>query len=187
MRADAMDAPLTGREVGTRDGAATPSAGAQIVLRHYEQEHIALRRFLLFTGVSDAIAQEIVQETFLRLHKHVGKNPQNVNLRAWLYRVARNLALNEYAAKRQKDLQPIDDESQALQREDCSPEAIYLRAEREQRIRDAMAQLSRAQRECLVLRTRGMKYREIAEVLQISIASVGENVQRGLEKLRQLL
>ncbi|HEX6545168.1 MAG TPA: sigma-70 family RNA polymerase sigma factor, partial [Bryobacteraceae bacterium] len=73
------------------------------------------------------------------------------------------------------------------QREDRSPEAIYLRAEREQRIRDAMAQLSRAQRECLVLRTRGMKYREIAEVLQISIASVGENVQRGLEKLRQLL
>lgn len=187
MRVDAMDAPLTGAEIGRRDGAATLLPIAQVVLRHYEREHIALRRFLLFTGVSEAVAQEIVQETFLRLHKHLGKNPQNVNLRAWLYRVARNLALNEHASKRQKDLQPIDDESQAMHRDDNSPEAIYLRGEREERIRNAMAQLSPAQRECLVLRARGMKYREIGEVLQISIASVGENVQRGLEKLRQLL
>lgn len=186
-RADAMDAPITGAEAGRRDGAATLFSVAQVVLRHYEREHIALRRFLLLTGVTDSVAQEIVQETFLRLHKHLGKNPQNINLRAWLYRVARNLALNEHASVRQKNLQPIDDESQPLHRDDNSPEAIYLRGEREERIREAMARLSPAQRECLVLRTRGMKYREIAEALQISVSSVGENVQRGLEKLRELL
>jgi RNA polymerase sigma-70 factor (ECF subfamily) len=186
-RADAMDAPITGAETGRRDGAATLLPVAQVVLRHYEREHIALRRFLLFTGVTDAVAQEIVQETFLRLHKHLGKNPQNINLRAWLYRVARNLALNEHASSRQRVAQPIDDESQPLHQDNNSPETIYLQGEREERIREAMARLSPAQRECLVLRTRGMKYREIAEALQISVSSVGENVQRGLEKLRELL
>jgi RNA polymerase sigma-70 factor (ECF subfamily) len=160
---------------------------AQVVVLHYEQEHIALRRFLLFAGVSDAVAQEIVQETFLRLHRHLVKNSDNANIRAWLYRVARNLALNEHASARQKNVEPMESDRAALPRDENSPEAIFLQSEREARIRDAMARLSRAQRECLVLRTRGMKYREIAEVLQISVSSVGENVQRGLEKLRELL
>ena len=185
---NAMDVPIggAGAEADTREGAATLVSMAQFVLRQYEREHIALRRFLLFTGVSDAVAQEIVQETFLRLHQHAG-SLQNLNIRAWLYRVARNLALNEHAAARQKNLQPVDRESESLYRDDKSPETLFLQNEREERIRQAMARLSSAQRECLVLRTRGMKYREIAEVLQITVSSVGENIQRGLEKLRTLL
>ncbi len=47
--------------------------------------------------------------------------------------------------------------------------------------------LSPAQRDCLALRTRGLKYREIGEVLNLSVSTVGENVQRGLEKLKELL
>lgn len=188
-RVDAMEAsiPGAGTEADTRESAATRISTAQFVLRHYEREHIALRRFLLLAGVTDAIAQEIVQETFLRLHQHLGKSLQTTNIRAWLYRVARNLALNEHASARQKNLRPIESEQEPLHRDDKSPEAIFLQNEREVRVRQAMARLSSAQRECLVLRTRGMKYREIAEVLQITVSSVGENVQRGLEKLKELL
>jgi len=40
---------------------------------------------------------------------------------------------------------------------------------------------------CLVLRSQGLKYREIAEALNLSVSTVGENVQRGLEKLKELL
>jgi RNA polymerase sigma-70 factor, ECF subfamily len=47
--------------------------------------------------------------------------------------------------------------------------------------------LSEAQRACLVLRAQGMKYREIASVLDMSISNVGESVQKGLSKLRELL
>ena len=51
----------------------------------------------------------------------------------------------------------------------------------------AMQELSAAQRECLVLRAQGLKYREIAEALNLSVSTVGENVQRGLDRLKGLL
>jgi RNA polymerase sigma-70 factor, ECF subfamily len=59
--------------------------------------------------------------------------------------------------------------------------------ERMVRLRAAMIELSTAQRECLVLRAQGLKYREIAEVLNLSTSAVGENIQRGLERLKELL
>jgi RNA polymerase sigma-70 factor (ECF subfamily) len=50
-----------------------------------------------------------------------------------------------------------------------------------------MQGLSAAQRECLVLRSQGLKYREIADVLNVSTSTVGENIQRGLERLKEVL
>ncbi|MGH9609896.1 MAG: sigma factor-like helix-turn-helix DNA-binding protein [Bryobacteraceae bacterium] len=47
--------------------------------------------------------------------------------------------------------------------------------------------MSAAQRECLVLRAQGFKYREIAEVLNVSASTVGENIQRGLARLKERL
>ena len=162
---------------------------SQLVLYYYDQEHMALRRYLKLNGVNDQTAQEIVQEAFLKLHSHLNKNGDRTNLRAWLYRVARNLAMNEHASAWNRGPrqggEPVNEEE--FGRDENSPEALLLRSERESQIRLAIQKLSLPQRECLLLRSEGMKYREIADVLQISVASVGENVQRGLEKLRSLL
>ena len=68
-----------------------------------------------------------------------------------------------------------------------SPEQELLEQERMTRLRRAMDDLSTAQKEALVLRAEGLKYREIAEVLNVSVSTVGENVQRGLEKLKEIL
>jgi RNA polymerase sigma factor (sigma-70 family) len=68
-----------------------------------------------------------------------------------------------------------------------SAEDEMLIAERNRRFRAALENLSPAQRDCLALRTRGLKYREIGEVLNLSVSTVGEHVQRGLEKLKELL
>jgi RNA polymerase sigma-70 factor, ECF subfamily len=62
-----------------------------------------------------------------------------------------------------------------------------LGKERDRQLRQAMTKLSDAQRACLVLRAQGLKYREIAEALELSISTVGENIQRGLERLKDLL
>ncbi len=48
----------------------------------------------------------------------------------------------------------------------------------------AMNELSAAQKECLLLRAQGLKYREIADVLKLSVSTVAENVQRGLDRLK---
>jgi RNA polymerase sigma-70 factor (ECF subfamily) len=70
---------------------------------------------------------------------------------------------------------------------DLSAEDELLERERGERLREAMAKLSEVQRGCLVLRTQGLKYREIAETLGLSVSTVGETIQRGLERLRELV
>lgn len=161
----------------------------RLVLEHYDREQIPLRRYLVFLGVSDATAQEIVQDSFLRLFRHLAQNGERSNLRAWIYRVAHNLARNEQNATRERQC-----DSLAAGHADAlveiggkSPEMLLLSREKQERLYVAIQSLSEAQRACLVLRAQGMKYREIAGVLDVSISSVGESVQRGLSRLRELL
>ncbi|MGA8596371.1 MAG: sigma-70 family RNA polymerase sigma factor [Bryobacteraceae bacterium] len=186
-RVEAIGAPMSGAEERHPEIVEIPVN--QVVLQHYDREHLALRRYLVCSSVDEATAEEIVQETFLKLHRHLSRSGDRSNLRGWIYRVARNLALNEHASARRRRGQAIEDCSC----EDCfasdhdSPEVQFLQNELETQLRQAMRKLSEAQCECLVLRAQGMKYREIADVLDISVASVGENIQRGLGKLKELL
>src|SRR5690349_10826820 len=187
LRADAIEVPASKAE--ERDELMADSSLDQLVLSQYDREHVHLRRYLLFIGLDDATAQEIVQETFLRLHSHLNGNGARQNLRAWIYRVAHNLARNEQSSARKKlsSVMDIHAWAEILPSTESSPESQILTKERDVQLKRGIQELSPAQRECLVLRAQGMKYREIATVLGISIATVGENIQRGLEKLRRSL
>jgi len=161
----------------------------RLTLDLYDREHIAIRRYLIFLGVTSEAAQEIVQDIFLKLHEHLLARGDRSNLRAWLYRVAHNMARNTQTARhsRRTDSLDAEDFQRQLAAAESSAEERLLEAERLQRVGAAIGSLSDAQRECLILRAQGLKYREIAEALSLSVSTVAENVQRGLEKLRQML
>ncbi len=161
----------------------------RITLDLYDQEHVAIRRYLVFLGLTSDAAQEIVQDAFLKLHEHLLGNGDRRNLRAWLYRVAHNLARNAQTAWRSSKTDALSNESvdREFRADGMSVEEELLAAERNRRMQQAINGLNPAQRECLVLRAQGLKYREIAEALNISVSTVGENVQRGLEKLKEIL
>jgi RNA polymerase sigma-70 factor, ECF subfamily len=186
-RADVIGVPMVGTE--ERHPELVELTVNQVVLQYYDREHLALRRFLILSGLDEATAEEIVQETFLKLHHHLSRNGERSNLRGWIYRVARNLALNEHSSARRRRAQAIEDcqPEERFASYEHSPEVRFLENERETQVLEAMGKLSEAQCECLLLRAQGMKYREIAEVLEISVASVGENIQRGLGKLKEML
>ena len=160
-----------------------------VVLEQYDQEHVALLRYLSFLGVDRETGQEIVQESFLKLHEHLLVGGDRTNLRAWLYRVSHNLARNIQTSFRaaRTDYFPDLGANSDLVDKDVSVEERLLEAERIKRFQVALTQLTRAQRECLTLRTQGLKYREIADILQLSVSTVGENVARGLERLKELV
>jgi RNA polymerase sigma-70 factor, ECF subfamily len=160
----------------------------RIVLDLYDRDHAGLRRYVAFLGADPETAREVVQESFLRLHQHLLSGGERSNLRAWLYRVAHNLVRNTQTAAQTSKTDYLPDMSAAELRDGAmSAEDEMLIAERNRRFRAALEELSPAQRDCLALRTRGLKYREIGEVLNLSVSTVGEHVQRGLDKLKELL
>jgi RNA polymerase sigma-70 factor, ECF subfamily len=160
-----------------------------VLLDLYDREQTPLKRYLSMLGVDAETARDIVQEGFLKLHEHLLAGGDRANLRAWLYRVVHNSARNKQMSFGARNTGRLDELTPAANpvAKDESPEDRVLGAERETRLRSAMERLSEAQRACLVLRTQGLKYREIAETLNLSVSTVGENVQRGLERLRELL
>src|SRR5581483_750878 len=132
----------------------------RLVLQHYDREHISIRRYLCFLGLDLETSREIVQETFLKLHEHLLAGGDRTNLRAWLYRVAHNLGRNSQTAHRSSKVDPLPETAtNQLRAEGISAEEELLAAERQTQLRQAIDALSAAQRECLVLRSQGLKYR----------------------------
>ena len=162
---------------------------SRVLLDLYDREQTPLKRYLAMLGVDPETARDLVQESFLKLHEHLLSGGDLGNLRAWLYRVVHNSARNRQTSFGVRNTGRIDDLPPTANpvSKDESPEQRLLGQERETRLKAALDKLSEAQRACLVLRTQGLKYREIAETLDLSVSTVGENVQRGLERLRELL
>ena len=165
----------------------TPNA--QLILELYDREQISLRRYLQYLGLDGATAEETVQESFLKLHQHLLAGGDQSHLRAWLFRVAHNLARNAQLSFRSSRTKAWDE--MATRPDPIAPaasaEETMLAREEAKRLEGAMQQLSEAQRNCLVLRSQGLKYREIAEALSLSVSTVAEHVQRGLERLKEVL
>lgn len=161
----------------------------RLVLEQYDRESVPLRRYLQFLGIDPETAQEVVQDAFLKLHQHLLADGDRTNLRAWLYRVAHNLGRNTQTAFRSSRTDSLPDVTVSgdVPSPAASIEQELLEAERTRLLRSAIDRLSAAQKDCLVLRAQGFKYREIAEVLNLSVSTVGENIQRGLEKLKEHL
>ncbi len=184
-RIDALTFPATAREAEYLEDTSL----ARPILEHYDQDNVAMQRYVLFLGLSVDAAQEIVQESFLRLHEHLLSQGDRTNLHAWLYRVAHNLARNAQSAHHVSKTGSFPEaaESKELRDGGASAEEALLAEERTRQLRRALERLTPAQKQVLVLRTQGLKYREIAEILNLSVSTVGENIQRGLERLKALL
>lgn len=140
--------------------------------------------YLLRLGLSPSQAQEGAQEVFLRLHSALVKGESIHNPRAWVFRVAHNLAVTEHrAGDRWMALDPGLEA--ALTDRGPGPEARVLQRERSARVSEALAELSPQQRRCLYLRAEGLRYREIAETIGVGVSTVSEFLTRAVAKLRR--
>jgi RNA polymerase sigma-70 factor (ECF subfamily) len=165
------------------------TSSLRLVLEYYDREHAPLVRYLCFLGVNPETAKEIVQDCFIKLHEHLQAGGDASNLRAWLYRVAHNLARNSQLSARSRKTESLTGLAPAREvpTVERSAEQRLLEAERMKRLRQGMTQLSDAQRQALVMRSQGLKYREIAQALNLSISTVAENVQRGMDALKKIV
>lgn len=158
----------------------------QRITQMYDELRGPVYRYLVCRSASPVDADDIVQETFLRLYQHLNAGGREDNLRGWVFRVAHNISINEI--KKRKHLFPIAPEELAeLQSSQISmtldPEELLIRREELARVQAAISSLSGQQKQCLFLRAEGFRYREIAEILEVTISTVVESLRRAIKKL----
>ena len=141
----------------------------------------ALMRYLRHHLDDASAAEDIAQESFIRFYQARTHGEEISQPKAWLFRVAHNL-LVDYGRKKRPDL--LDEEGWLrvegkLQR---SPGGIEAKVEIASL---PWHKLTAAEMECLRLRSEGLKFREVAEVLDLTISTVASYVARAVKKLQE--
>jgi RNA polymerase sigma-70 factor, ECF subfamily len=158
----------------------------QHIIDLYDELRPSLHAYLSCLGMSSDQADDVIQETFLRLVRCRFEEGAEDNLRAWVFRVAHNLSMDIHRFQR-RWYRSNDDEPHPVihQRADPgpSPEQQVILEERRKHFENAFAQLTPKQRQCVLLRAEGFRYREIAHALGISVQRVGELMQRSITLL----
>jgi RNA polymerase sigma-70 factor (ECF subfamily) len=156
-----------------------PSKLEEEVVALFEQHRSPLLRYMLSFRIAAPDAEEIVQEVFLALFQHLRRGKSRANLHGWLFRVAHNLALkNRIKVQRQSPAAPEDQMDRAP-----GPEDQLAELQRQDRLLAVVKALPEMDRCCLSLRAEGLRYREIAEVLGISLGAVANSLEKSLSKL----
>jgi RNA polymerase sigma factor (sigma-70 family) len=142
------------------------------------------RYVFTIVGVT-AVAEEIAQEAFIRLYCHLRAGNSVDHHRAWLFRTAHNLALNENNRKQLMSTLVDWDELCRLWLDPApNPEQQTLQNETFARLQAALGRLSPQQRQCILLRAEGFRHREIGEILEVSKSTVEESLRRAMQKLK---
>lgn len=182
LRLTSLDASVEARGADHHD----PNNLEIEVSRLYDELRASLHRWLLSRSVPPQEAEEIVQETFLRLYRHLCSGGGNENLRGWIFQVAHNLSLTLWKGRsRLIELSPEawDTLGQSTADNLLSPEDAILRKERLRRVYERFASLTPLQRDCVNLRLEGFRYREISGILDISTSTVSSSLRNAIVRL----
>lgn len=153
----------------------------------FDQLRNPLLRYLLsFRLLTVQDGDEIIQEAFLALFQHLQRGRPRHNLRAWLFRVSHNLALKRLQRSRRdsENCVELSDGAQETAADPApNPEDAAARAQLRQRLLAVVNALPESDQRCLALRAEGLRYREIAEVLGMSLGAVAKSLERSLARV----
>jgi len=154
----------------------------------YDQLRPSLMTYLTGLGLSLNDSEDVVHDCFIRVFDHLASNADDRNLRGWLFRVAHNRAMDLYREARRVQ-QPDEEGVDFLEVPDdaFTPEELVIKSQEIRRMRSALSQLTSQQRSAVLLRAEDLRYREIADVLGVSIKRTSELVQRALAILAESL
>ena len=161
-----------------------PSRLEDEVTALYDQFRPAIVRYLISMRVPAGEADEVAQDVFLELFRHLREGKPRTNLRSWIFRVAHNLGLKRRIHQWRAPEQYVS-ETETDRRADSAPDPEELAAanQRQARLLAVVHALPERDRQCLSLRAEGLNYREIAESLGIALGSVAASLQRSLDRL----
>ena len=143
-----------------------------------------------------ALAEDLRQEVFLRIYRSAKTFRATAKFSTWMYRIATNLCINTLAKPGHWKETPVavylESESEGFDERFIDPsdppDAAVVKKETENRVRSALARLPEDQRVVVTLRHyNGMKFHEIAAIVERPISTVKSRMTTGMERLSKML
>ena len=168
----------------------------------FETEALTFLDALYRTGLrmtrSEAEAEDLVQETYIKAFRHRDQFTPGTNLKAWLFRILTNTFINQYRRKAARpDTTELDDVDESIlyrHMRDVSPgssspdpEAELINNTLSSEVKEALESLPEKFRTTLLLDVEGFAYKEIAQMLDIPIGTVMSRLHRGRKYLQKRL
>ena len=139
-----------------------------------------------YTG-DRSLAEDLLSDVFVRLLENQKKvQSTQFNIRAWLYKVATNIAISHH--RKMKIRRFVSLENVRLKDKKSSPEAKASGKEEKERVRAAVLNLSLKLRSVIIMNIyQGMSYEEIGDALKINIGTVKSRLNEAKRKIREFL
>lgn len=159
-----------------------------VVVSLFDRYRKPLLRYLCILDLSVPDSEEVIQEVFLELYQHLRRGKSRENLRGWLFVVAHNLALKRRSRTHRERTAQVDPcVLETAADHNLSPEAQTATKQTQERLIAVIAALPAADRRCLTLRAEGLRYREIAKILDISLGAVSLSLARSLARMARAM
>ena len=157
------------------------------VMLLFDQMRNRLLRYVLSLGVYAHDGEDIIQEVFLSLFRHLQLGRSRANLRGWVFRVAHNLALKHRNGKKKQQARIDPDSSLVEVHLDpaTNPEEQLADMQRQARLLAVVHALPERDQWCIYLRAEGLRYREIASALDMSLGAVSNSLARSIARLER--
>ncbi len=153
----------------------------EVLVRRYEAP---LYRFFRRHSVSPFAADDLFQETFLRVYQGIGTYDDSREFRPWIYTVAMN-CLRRRAARRPPPLSLDDPPGGGPAARDPGPAEAAQAGELAERVRTEVQSLPEGPRDVFLLyQYQGLSYSEIAEALGRPLGTVKSQMHAAIERLR---
>jgi RNA polymerase sigma-70 factor, ECF subfamily len=159
--------------------------------------HVRLLNFIYRTIGDRDRAEDLVQETFIRVYRHLHRFDQSKKFSTWAYTIASNLAKNELRNRSRNPLvlfQMIkknwDADHRPLEWEDNTyrPDDLYRKRHLKETVDRAVAQLPEHHRVVFVLREmEGKTYEEISEITGVNLGTVKSRLNRARNNFAQII
>lgn len=148
--------------------------------------------YKIFNNKSDA--EDMTQETFMKIYKNLYKCEDNENIKTWIYTLAYNICIDEIRKRNTKkkissSVGNFEDETSiVLEKDLCSPEKLFLDKEGLMVIEKAINKLNAVNRVIVFLRDiQGFSHAEISEITGINIGTVKSRLNRAHKQLKENL
>jgi RNA polymerase sigma-70 factor (ECF subfamily) len=183
---------MNGMEITLKDSEVCSSSAEQPTVQlcfdeAFETHHRVVYRYAYSLTRDRGLAEDVVQEVFIRLHRNLETAQREGLLRAWLLRVTTNVSRNLMRTRIRataRDLEFIVSAAQAV--EIIPPDEELLRQTEIAEARRTLNKIKEPARSCLLLKHEGLTYREIAAALSIKESNVGSLIARGRREFIRL-